>query len=124
TRHFDAAVRELTGRNSFEPVIETDGPLEANFANAEVAGLLQQQVWGAGFPAPVFRDTFRVRHQRLLKEKHLKLLLERDGRRFDAVWFNHDDALPEVIDAAYRLDQNIWNGNVSAQLIIEFADAA
>lgn len=124
TRHFDAAVRELTGRNSFEPVIETDGTLEANFANAEVAGLLQQQVWGAGFPAPVFRDTFRVRHQRLLKEKHLKLLLERDGRRFDAIWFNHSDALPEVIDAAYRLDQNIWNGTVSAQLIIEFADVA
>jgi single-stranded-DNA-specific exonuclease len=29
--------------------------------------------------------------------------------------------LPEFIEAAYRLDQNIWNGNVSAQLIIEYA---
>jgi single-stranded-DNA-specific exonuclease len=118
---FDAAVQELSGRKSFDPIIETDGSLETGYANAEVAGLLQQQVWGAGFPAPVFRDTFQVRQQRLLKDKHLKLSLERGHQRFDAIWFNHADMLPEQIDAAYRLDQNTWNGIVSAQLIIEYA---
>ncbi|NYT60734.1 single-stranded-DNA-specific exonuclease RecJ [Alcaligenaceae bacterium] len=121
---FDAAVVELTGRSSFDPVIETDGSLESGYANAEVAGLLQQQVWGAGFPPPIFRDTFHVRQQRLLKEKHLKLNLERGGQRFDAIWFNHADLLPEYADVAYRLDQNVWNGMVSAQLIIEYASAA
>ncbi len=120
---FDAAVKELCGRASFDPIIETDGSLESGYANADVAGLLQQQVWGAGFPAPIFRDTFRVRQQRLLKEKHLKLNLERGHQRFDAIWFNHADALPEYIDAAYRLDQNVWNGMVTAQLIIEYACA-
>ena len=65
---FDAAVRELTGRDSFEPVIETDGSLESGYANAEVAGLLQQQVWGAGFAAPLFLDEFTVRNQRLVGE--------------------------------------------------------
>ena len=64
---FDAAVRELTGRDSFEPVIETDGSLESGYANAEVAGLLQQQVWG-GFAAPLFLDEFTVRNQRLVGE--------------------------------------------------------
>lgn len=118
---FDAAVTELTGRSSFEPIIETDGSLEEGYANADVAGLLQQQVWGAGFPAPIFRDTFYVRQQRLLKDKHLKLSLERGHQRFDAIWFNQAEMLPEHIDCAYRLDQNIWNGRVSAQLIIEYA---
>ena len=118
---FDEAVRELTGRASFEPIIETDGSLEAGYANAEVAGMLSQQVWGAGFPAPVFRDVFQVRKQRLLKDKHLKLTLERGHQHFDAIWFNRAELLPEYIDAAYRLDQNIWNGMVSAQLIIEYA---
>ena len=47
---FDAAVRELTGRDSFEPVIETDGSLESGYANAEVAGLLQQQVGAPASP--------------------------------------------------------------------------
>jgi single-stranded-DNA-specific exonuclease len=120
---FDAAVKELCGKASFEPIIETDGSLESGYANAEVAGLLQQQVWGAGFPAPIFRDTFHVRQQRLLKEKHLKLSLERGHQRFDAIWFNHADMLPEYVDVAYRLDQNVWNGMVSAQLIIEHACA-
>jgi len=118
---FDAAVQELCGKASFEPIIETDGSLESGYANAEVAGLLQQQVWGAGFPAPIFRDTFQVRQQRLLKDKHLKLSLERGHQRFDAIWFNHADMLPEYVDVAYRLDQNVWNGMVSAQLIVEYA---
>lgn len=118
---FDAAVREISGKISFDPIIETDGSLESGYANADVAGLLQQQVWGAGFPAPVFRDTFRVLQQRLLKDKHLKLNLERGHQRFDAIWFNHAESLPEYIDVAYRLDKNVWNGMVSAQLIIEHA---
>ena len=119
--YFDAAVRELSGRDHFEPVIETDGSLESGYANADIAGLLQQQVWGAGFPAPVFRDTFQVTQQRLLKDKHLKLTLQRGTQRFDAIWFNHADMLPEFIEAAYRLEPNHWNGMVSAQLLVEYA---
>ena len=118
---FDDAVRELSGTDRFEPVIETDGSLEPDFATIEVAGLLQQQVWGSGFPAPVFRDTFRVLHQRLLKEKHLKLFLQRGAQRFDAIWFNHAETLPEQAELAYRLDRNEWNGRVSVQLVVEHA---
>src|SRR5690606_11382911 len=118
---FDEAVQALTGRTSFEPVIETDGSLESGYANAEVAGMLSQHVWGAGFPAPIFRDTFRVCQQRLLKDKHLKLSVERDRQRFDAIWFNRTEPLPEYVDMAYRLEQNFWNGTVTAQLIVEYA---
>ncbi|MGR7948786.1 single-stranded-DNA-specific exonuclease RecJ [Alcaligenes sp. RM2] len=118
---FEEAVQELTGRFQFDPVIETDGSLEPEHINITVAGMLQKQVWGAGFPAPVFRDNFFVRQQRLLKNKHLKLSLERNGEYFDAIWFNRDTLLPENIEAAYRLDQNEWNGNVSVQFIIEYA---
>ncbi len=121
---FDAAVRELSGAERFEPIIETDGSLEPDFATIEVAGLLQEQVWGAGFPAPVFRDTFTVLHQRLLKGKHLKLFLQRGAQRFDAIWFNHADTLPERAELAYRLDRNEWQGRVSVQLVVEHALAA
>lgn len=121
---FDSAVQELSGHASFEPLIETDGSLETGYANTHVAGLLQEQVWGNGFPAPVFLDRFQVLHQRLLKGKHIKLSLQRDNQRFDAIWFNHADLLPEFIDVAYRLDQNHWNGTVTVQLIIEHASQA
>src|SRR5690606_9956624 len=79
---FDEAVRTLSGKSHFEPEIETDGSLETGYANADVAGMLQRQVWGAGFPAPIFCDVFQVRQQRILKEKHLKLTLERGHQRF------------------------------------------
>lgn len=118
---FDAAVRELSGMDRFEPVVETDGSLEPDYTTIEVAGLLQQQVWGAGFPAPVFRDTFRVLHQRLLKGKHVKLFLQRGTQRFDAIWFNHAETVPELAELVYRLDRNEWNGRISVQLVVEHA---
>jgi len=121
TKAFDEAVRYMTGKSSFEPVIETDGSLMVEYANVEVAGLLGLHVWGAGFPPPVFCDTFTIKQQRLLKERHLKLSLERDGHVFNAIWFNHAQLLPERVCVAYRLDQNEWNGNVSTQLLIEHA---
>ncbi|HEX7748931.1 MAG TPA: DHHA1 domain-containing protein, partial [Bordetella sp.] len=122
SRAFDAAVRELTGREAFEPLIETDGSLESGYANAEVAGLLQQQVWGSGFAAPLFLDEFSVQNQRLVGGKHMKLSLQRDRQRFDAIWFNHDQSLPDRIQAAYRLEQNVWNGMINVQLVIEHAE--
>lgn len=121
---FEQAVIELTGRKSFEPLIETDGSLEQGFANAQVAVMLEQEVWGAGFAAPLFLDDFMVRSQKLVGEKHLKLSLERGHQRFDAIWFNHIDSLPEFVKVAYRLDQNVWNGRITVQLVIEYAEAA
>ena len=121
---FNQAVIELTGRKSFEPVIETDGSLEPGFANAQVAVMLEQEVWGAGFAAPLFLDEFMVRSQKLVGEKHLKLALERGHQRFDAIWFGHTESLPEFVRVAYRLDQNVWNGRISVQLVVEYAEAA
>ncbi|MEI2415065.1 single-stranded-DNA-specific exonuclease RecJ [Orrella sp. JC864] len=121
---FEAAVRELTGRSTFEPVLETDGSLESGYANVEMAAMLQQQVWGSGFAAPVFLDEFYVRGQRLVGEKHLKLSLERGHQRFDAIWFGRAEGVPESLQVAYRLDQNEWNGRVSVQLVVEHAQPA
>jgi len=120
---FEAAVKELTGRDRFEPLIETDGSLESGYANVEVAGLLQRQVWGSGFAAPLFMDGFTVRSQRLVGGKHLKLALERGHQRFDAIWFGREEPLPERIEGVYRLEQNEWNGMVSVQLVMEYAQA-
>jgi len=121
---FEQAVIEMTGRKSFEPVIETDGSLEPGYANAQVAAMLEQEVWGAGFSAPLFLDEFTVRNQKLVGEKHLKLSLERGHQRFDAIWFGHVESLPECVKVVYKLDQNVWNGIVSVQLVVEYACAA
>lgn len=121
---FDEAVRRISGKDSFEPLIETDGSLDPVYATPDVATMLQEHVWGAGFPPPLFRDTFRVVSQRLLKEKHLKLRLERMNQHYDAIWFNHAEAVPEHVNLVYEIAPNSWNGVVNVQLMVRHAEPA
>ena len=121
---FADAVVEMTGKHQFTACIETDGSLETGWANVQIATLLQQHVWGAGFPAPLFVDDFSVQNQRLVGGKHMKLSLMRDRQRFDAIWFNREDPLPDHIRAVYRPTPNVWQSNISLQLIIETASPA
>ncbi len=121
---FEQVGREWLTPAELEHVLETDGSLEPEYFSLDFIALLDEQVWGQGFAPPLFCDEFRVLNQRVLKERHLKLQLEKDGRRFDAIWFNHADGLPSHIRAAYRLDANEFNGRTSVQLMIEFAEAA
>ena len=64
---------------------------------------------------------FDVVSQSLVKEKHLKLQLARGRQRFNAIWFNHTEPLPESALVAYRLVADTWNGVTRVQLIVEHA---
>lgn len=121
---FSDAVVQMTGKTQFSARIETDGSLETSWANVQTATMLQEQVWGAGFPAPLFLDEFLVQNQRLVGGKHMKLSLMRDRQRFDAIWFNREEPVPERIQAVYRPTPNIWQSSVTLQLVIETAQAA
>ena len=120
---FEAVGREWLTQNQLERVIETDGPLEEAYFTTQFIELIDSQVWGQGFAPPVFCDEFRVLNQRILKEKHLKLLLEKNGKRFDAIWFSHVEDLPDRVLIAYRLDANEYNGVTRVQLMVEHAQA-
>jgi len=129
--HFDAFAQafEAVGRAwltaaQLERIVETDGPLEDDFYSTQFIELLDGQVWGQGFAPPVFCDEFRVVSQRILKDRHLKLLLERNGRRYDAIWFGHTDALGDKARVAFRLDANEYNGVTKVQLLVEHAEPA
>ncbi|KRB78757.1 single-stranded-DNA-specific exonuclease RecJ [Noviherbaspirillum sp. Root189] len=121
---FEAVGQEWLTESQLERIIETDGPLEEAYFTPQFIELIDGQVWGQGFSPPVFCDEFRVLNQRILKEKHLKLTLEKGGRRFDAIWFGHIDDLPERAMVAYRLDANEYNGAVRVQLLVEHAQPA
>ena len=121
---FEAVGRDWLTQNQLERVIETDGELEDSYYSVEFITLMDQQVWGQGFAPPVFCDHFRVLSQRILKEKHLKLQLEKGGRKYDAIWFSHTDALPDHAKVAFRLDANEYNGKTTVQLMVEHAEPA
>src|SRR5690606_12029193 len=91
TDAFETVRKSLLERHQLERVIETDGPLESGYFTTQFIELLESQVWGQGFAPPLFCDEFRIVNQRILKERHLKLTVEKDGGRYDAIWFGHAD---------------------------------
>lgn len=121
---FEQAVADMVEPSALTRTIETDGALEASLMNLHAATLMEAETWGQGFPPPVFADRFEVRNQRLLKDKHLKLSLAKDGNVFDAIWFNRAEPLPERVTAAYRLDINEYQGVRRVQLMVEHAEPA
>ncbi|WP_420992596.1 single-stranded-DNA-specific exonuclease RecJ [Cupriavidus sp. 30B13] len=118
---FEAVGREWLSDEQLARVIETDGDIEDGCFSPEFVALLEQQVWGQGFPAPTFCGEFDVLRQTVLKGKHLKLQLGRGSQRFDAIWFNHADSLGASALVAYRLDNNTFNGVTRVQMVIEHA---
>jgi single-stranded-DNA-specific exonuclease len=124
TEAFEAVGRALLTQQQLERVIETDGPLEDAYYTTQFIELMDGQVWGQGFAPPVFCDEFRVISQRILKERHLKLLLERNGQRYDAIWFGHTASVGERARVAFRLDANEYNGVTRVQLMVEHAEPA
>jgi single-stranded-DNA-specific exonuclease len=86
--------------------------------------MLDDEIWGQGFAAPVFEDVFEVKRQRLMKDRHLKLELSKPGALFEAVRFNCTDPVPPRIRAAYRLSVNEYQGVASLQLMLEHFEAA
>ena len=121
---FEHTVRGLLAPSDLARSLETDGPLESAYMNLDTLRLLEREVWGQGFPQPLFYDRFSVVNQRVVGEKHLKLRLQRDGKSFDAIRFNSLTPAGSVIRAAYRLALNEYNGVQSVQLIVEEWESA
>jgi single-stranded-DNA-specific exonuclease len=120
---FEEIVLALVGSADLTRTLETDGPLEAGYMTLASARLLEQGIWGQGFAAPVFDDHFCVDSQRLLKDKHLKLQLSKNGSRFEAIRFNFAEGAGAHIRAAYRLAPNEYKGITSLQLMLEHFEA-
>jgi single-stranded-DNA-specific exonuclease len=121
---FAKAAEETMPREALTRTVETDGALEPQQVSLGLAQLLEARVWGPGFPAPLFCDTFALESQRVVGEKHSKLQLVKDGRRLQAMRFNALDPLPARFRAAYRLSVNEYNGVQSVQLNLEHVEVA
>ena len=119
---FEAVAKDWLTQTQLERLVETDGSLDDDCFSLDFIHLLDAQVWGHGFPPPLFCDEFTVLNQRILKDRHLKLQLEKNGRHFDAIQFGSTTMLPRFARLAYRLDANEYNGRTSVQLLVEHAE--
>ncbi|BCK87521.1 single-stranded-DNA-specific exonuclease RecJ [Sideroxyarcus emersonii] len=115
---FEAVARELLDAEALVKTIATDGTLDAMEFSLSIARDLQRQVWGQGFPEPLFEGDFRVQAQRVVGEKHLKLKLSSPAGSFDAIRFFSAEPAPDTIHAVYSLSINEYNGSETLQLIV------
>lgn len=125
----------LTAKKHLTPeqltaVIYTDGELPADCFDIGFSQLLQNAgPWGQAFPEPVFDGEFTLISQKMLADKHLKMMLQTPtGTLVDAIWFNaNNKAWPNVnvqkVQLAYQLDINEYRDKQSLQLIVRHMQA-
>ncbi|MCQ4348446.1 single-stranded-DNA-specific exonuclease RecJ [Pseudomonas stutzeri] len=123
---FDAEVRRQLVEDDLAGRLLTDGSLAADEFRLDLAQQLRHAgPWGQHFPEPLFHGVFEIVQQRIVGERHLKLVLRSEcGRvQLDAIAFNVDRELwpnPNVrwAEVAYRLDVNEYRGQESVQLMV------
>ena len=119
---FEEVSASLLTPADLDAVIETDGSLGAHEVDWHVALALDHQVWGQGFPPPLFGDAFIVKLQKVVGDRHLKLSLQKldddSGRLIDAIYFQQQDFLPQKVHVVYALQTNEFNGRQQVQLNI------
>ncbi|EHS6105655.1 single-stranded-DNA-specific exonuclease RecJ [Salmonella enterica] len=126
-QRFGELVTEWLDPALLQGEVISDGPLSAAEMSMEVAQLLRDAgPWGQMFPEPLFDGRFRLLQQRLVGERHLKVMVEPvgGGPLLDGIAFNIDttcwpDNGVQEVELAYKLDINEFRGNRSLQIIID-----
>ncbi|MFV9275928.1 single-stranded-DNA-specific exonuclease RecJ [Klebsiella oxytoca] len=127
-QRFGELVTEWLDPALLQGEVVSDGPLAAAEMSMEVAQMLRDAgPWGQMFPEPLFDGRFRLLQQRLVGERHLKVMVEPvgGGPLLDGIAFNVDTSIwPDngvrEVQLAYKLDINEFRGNRSLQLIIDY----
>jgi single-stranded-DNA-specific exonuclease len=125
---FQAVSKELLNDELLERKHIHDGTLSAADFTPEIGDLLAEEIWGQGFPQPIFYGEFEIGQQSLMKEKHLRLQLRPvgngalDSKPLTGVWFNRTQTLPAKAKLAYRIATDRYQGQARVQLMIEAHD--
>ena len=129
---FQQQVAELISEDDLQARLVTDGSLDAHQLSMHTAELLRDAgPWGQQFPEPCFQGDFHIVQQRIVGEKHLKLVLAPQNQpeiAIDAIWFNIDTARwpnhqAEIVHCVYRLDINEFRGVENLQLMVQHLQA-
>ena len=129
---FEQQVAQLVTEDDLQARLITDGCLEAQQLSMHTAEMLRDAgPWGQLFPEPCFQGDFRIVQQRIVGERHLKLVLAPHNQpeiAIDAIWFNIDTARwpnpeAETVHCVYRLDVNEFRGLESLQLMVQHLQA-
>lgn len=117
---FEQAVEYYCDNRVLRNVKEIDLALPVDNINIDLAKLLRREIWGQGFTTPLFSGVFNVLEQKLLKEQHLRIKLEKDGQEFVGMWFFRPEMLEvDQVHIAYSLGVNEFLGKETVQILID-----
>lgn len=118
---FETIVKGLINPMDLHQVLEVDGGLSASEMSLDTVSALKNQIWGQAFTEPVFFNEFHVIEAKHIGGGlHIRLNLEKDGVRYQAVKFRHSEECPAGrIGVAYKLDANTFRDETSLQLMVE-----
>lgn len=124
-QQFVQTANDLLDDDALQRVIHSDGQLTAQDINIQLADILRNAgPWGQGFPEPQFEGQFELVQRRIVGEHHLKMVLRSGNKYIDAIAFGTTDlnwpAQVTQVQLVYRLDINDFNGQRSAQLLVEY----
>jgi single-stranded-DNA-specific exonuclease len=114
-----AVATEWLDKATLQRRLATDGSLPAQYFDAQFVQLLDAQVWGQSFEAPLFVDEVEVMQQRLVGERHLKLSVRHAGQVRDAIWFGQTERVPDRVRLAYRVSLDEFRGQQRVQMVVE-----
>ena len=123
---FDAEVRRQMREEDLTGRLLSDGTLAVEEFHLELARALRHAgPWGQHFPEPLFHGVFQLVEQRVVGERHLKVVLRSEcgSVKLDGIAFGIDrDIWPNPtikwVELAYKLDLNEFRGNETVQLMI------
>jgi single-stranded-DNA-specific exonuclease len=121
---FLACAGERLPAEQLQPRLHIDGELALGEIDDELLAHHESlQPFGMANPQPLFcaRGVTLAAEPRVMKEKHLSLVLRQAGDEYRAVWFGAaKDALPRLPwDIAFQIERNEWRGTVTAQIHIK-----
>ncbi|HUH95058.1 MAG TPA: single-stranded-DNA-specific exonuclease RecJ [Casimicrobiaceae bacterium] len=116
---FERVARAQLTPTALRRTLETDGELQAPELTMALARDIREEVWGQGFPAPLFEGRFDVLEQQPIAGKHLRLIVAAPPARFQAVVFDAAGPLPARVRVTYRPEIDRFQGLESLQLIID-----
>jgi len=119
---FEQVAQELMEPHILTKEVLHDGGLEADEYSLDCARMIADQVWGQGFPEPLFFDSFVIEDCKIMAEKHLRLSLRPKHAphiRLQGVWFKRTEIDGQEMQLAYRLSENKFRGDSSLQLIVD-----
>jgi single-stranded-DNA-specific exonuclease len=116
---FEQVGREWLPPAALKQTVETDGALMPHELTFGLAKELATQVWGQGFAAPLFDGEFEVTDQRVVGDKHRRVVLGSGAKQWEGIVFNNAGSLPGKIRAVYRPEVNHYGGLAGLQVVIE-----